>query len=295
MRYSYYPGCTLHSSAEEFNQSTQDACAALDIELIEISDWNCCGATSAHSRSEKLAVDLSARNILIAEKEGLDLVMPCAACYNRMKVAQDALMNGSGLREELTELFGIKNESQAAKIKAQHLLEIFRDADILAKVQEKTTNPLTGLKAVCYYGCLLVRPPTLLNFDDPENPMLMDNLMETIGVSVLDWSYKVDCCGASLSLTRLDVVAQLSGILFEMAQEVGAECIITACPMCHANLDLQQQEISQRLGQEFQIPIFYFTELMAIAFGVPNAEACLKKHFADSMPLLESKNLLKPV
>ena len=293
MQYSYYPGCTLQSSADEFGKSTQDACAALDIELNEIPDWNCCGATSAHSRSEKIAVALPARNILIAEKEGLDLVMPCAACYNRLKVAQDALENEPDLREELTELFGIKNGGQTAKIKVQHLLELFRGEDILAKVQKKTTHPLKDLTAVCYYGCLLVRPPTLLSFDDPENPMLMDNLMEAIGISVLDWSYKVDCCGASLSLSRLDVVAQLSGTLFEMAQEAGAECIITACPMCHANLDLQQQEISNRLGREFQIPIFYFTELMAIAFGVPNAEDCLKKHFVDGIPLLEGKNLLK--
>jgi len=293
MRYSYYPGCTLQSSADEFDKSTQDACAALNIELNEIPDWNCCGATSAHSRDEKLAIALSARNILIAEKEGLDLVMPCAACYNRLKVAQDALEHKSGLREELTELFGIKNGSETTQIEVKHLLEIFRGEDILAQVRENTTHPLKDLTAVCYYGCLLVRPPTLLNFDDPENPMLMDNLMKAIGVSVLDWSYKIDCCGASLSLSRLDVIAQLSGTLFEMAQEAGAECIITACPMCHSNLDLQQQEISNRLGREFQIPIFYFTELMAIAFGVPRAEYCLKKHFIDAIPLLQSKNLLK--
>jgi len=293
MRYSYYPGCTLQSSADEFDKSTQDACAALNIELNEIPDWNCCGATSAHSRDEKLAIALSARNILIAEKEGLDLVMPCAACYNRLKVAQDALEHKSGLREELTELFGIKNGSETTQIEVKHLLEIFRGEDILAQVRENTTHPLKDLTAVCYYGCLLVRPPTLLNFDDPENPMLMDNLMKAIGVSVLDWSYKIDCCGASLSLSRLDVIAQLSGTLFEMAQEAGAECIITACPMCHANLDLQQQEISNRLGREFQIPIFYFTELMAIAFGVPKAEDCLKKHFIDAIPLLENKKLLK--
>jgi len=293
MRYSYYPGCTLQSSADEFDKSTQDACAALNIELNEIPDWNCCGATSAHSRDEKLAIALSARNILIAEKEGLDLVMPCAACYNRLKVAQDALEHKSGLREELTELFGIKNGSETTQIEVKHLLEIFRGEDILAQVRENTTHPLKDLTAVCYYGCLLVRPPTLLNFDDPENPMLMDNLMKAIGVSVLDWSYKIDCCGASLSLSRLDVIAQLSGTLFEMAQEAGAECIITACPMCHSNLDLQQQEISNRLGREFQIPIFYFTELMAIAFGVPKAEDCLKKHFIDAIPLLENKKLLK--
>ncbi|MFQ6039329.1 MAG: CoB--CoM heterodisulfide reductase iron-sulfur subunit B family protein [Candidatus Poribacteria bacterium] len=293
MRYSYYPGCTLQSSADEFDKSTQDACAALGIELNEIPDWNCCGATSAHSRSEKLAVALSARNILIAEKEGLDLVMPCAACYNRLKVAQDALEHEPGLREELMELFGIKNSGQTTKIELKHLLELFRGEDIKALVRQKTTRPLKDLTAVCYYGCLLVRPPTLLRFDDPENPMLMDDLMQAIGVSVLDWSYKVDCCGASLSLSRLDVIAQLSGTLFDMAQEAGAECIITACPMCHANLDLQQEEISRRLGREFQIPIFYFTELMAIAFGVPKAEDCLKKHFVDAMSLLESKNLLK--
>jgi len=290
MQYSYYPGCSLHSSAKEFDHSTIEICAALDIELIELKDWNCCGATSAHSSNEKLSIALPARNLLLAEREGLDLVMPCAACYNRVKYSQNVLQHKPELRRELMEIFSGGNGKES--IEAKHLLDIFSDENVVAKVREKTTHPLKDLKAVCYYGCLLVRPPKLLNVDNPENPQLMDTLMEAIGVSVLDWSYKVDCCGASLSLTRPDIIAQLVDTLLQMAQEAGAECIITACPLCHANLDMQQDSVNQQLEREFNMPIFYFTELMGVAFGLPKVESWLEKHFVDALPLLRSKNII---
>ena len=281
MQYSYYPGCTLHSSAKEFDHSTIEVAEALDIELIELKDWNCCGATSAHSSSEKLTLALPARNIFLAEREGRDLIVPCAACYNRVKYSQVILQDDPELRQELKELFSGGNGKES--IEAMHLLEIFRDENLVAKVREKTTNPLKDLKAVCYYGCLLVRPPKLLNFDDPENPQIMDTLMEAIGVTVLDWSYKVDCCGAGLSLTRPEVIAELVGTLLRMAEDAGGECIITACPMCHANLDMKQESVNQQLESEFNIPIFYFTELMGIAFGISKAESWVEKHFVDAL------------
>jgi len=290
MQYSYYPGCALHSSAKEFDHSTIEVCDALDVELVELKDWNCCGATSAHSSSEKLSIALPARNLLLAEEEGLDLVMPCAACYNRVKYSQFVLQNKPELRQELTGIFSGGNGEKS--VEAKHLLEIFSDENLMAKVREKTTNPLKDLKGVCYYGCLLVRPPKFLQFDDPENPQLMDTLMEAIGVSVLDWAYKVDCCGASLSLTRPDVITQLVDTLLQMAQEAGAECIITACPLCHANLDMQQDSVNQQLERQFNMPIFYFTELMGIAFGLSKAESWLEKHFVDALPLLKDKNII---
>jgi len=218
------------------------------------------------------------------------LIMPCAACYNRIKSSQYALRQDPELRRDLTEIFSGGNGEES--IEAKHLLEIFSDENLMAKVRQKTTNPLKDLKAVCYYGCLLVRPPKLLHFDDPENPQLMDTLMEAIGISVLDWSYKVDCCGASLSLSRPDIIAQLVGTLLQMAQEAGAECIITACPMCHANLDMKQDDVNQQLERDFNMPIFYFTELMGIAFELPKTESWLEKHFVDAIPLLRDKNLV---
>lgn len=296
-RFSYYPGCTLHSSAREFDLSTKAVCAALDIELVEIPDWNCCGATSAHSTSEKLSVGLAARNLLIAQIEGYDLVMPCAACYNRIKVSENALESSVELREELAKSFGLEGEN-LPRIEAKHLLELFRDESLLAKVREKTLHSLEELKAVCYYGCLLVRPPGILHFDNPENPQIMDVLMKAIGVSVLDWAYKVDCCGASLSLSRPDIVAKLTKTLLLMAKEADAECIITACPMCHANLDIWQNGVSPPDEDEMnaddedkKMPIFYFTELMGIAFGIPKAESWLKKHFVDATLLLKDRSV----
>ncbi|HIE29296.1 TPA: heterodisulfide reductase subunit B [Candidatus Poribacteria bacterium] len=294
MQFSYFPGCTLHSSAKEFDLSTKAVCEKLDIQMVELKNWNCCGATSAHSLSEKLAIGLAARNIILAEKaqartpaRALDLVMSCAACYNRTKVAQNAFFDNPGLRSEFMESFKIKSDEVSTQIEAKHLLEVFHEQEIMAQVHQKVKRPLEELKAVCYYGCLLVRPQKITGFDDAENPQFMDDLMKAIGVSVLDWPYKVECCGAGLSLTRRDIIAKLSGKLLSRAQQAGANCIIVACPLCHSNLDLRQKEIAERTGNEFNLPIFYFTELMGVAFDIPEAPEWLEKHTVDASSLLK--------
>jgi len=282
MQFSYFPGCTLHSSAKEFDLSTKAVCEQLGIQLVEIKSWNCCGATSAHSLSEKLSIALAARNIILAEKKGFDLVMSCAACYNRTKVAQNALFDNPGLRNEFIGIFKINGDGTPTQIEAKHLLEVFHEREVMEQVLKKVKRPLEKLKAVCYYGCLLVRPQKMTGFDDAENPKFMDDLMNAIGVSVLDWPYKVECCGASLSLTRSDIIYKLSGKLLSMASEAGADCIVVACPLCHSNLDLRQKEIAERTGHFFNLPIFYFTELIGIAFDIPEAPEWLKKHAVDA-------------
>jgi len=288
MEFSYFPGCSLHSSAKEFDLSTKAVCEQLDIQLIELKNWNCCGATSAHSLSERLAIGLAARNIILAEKKGLDLVMSCAACYNRTKVVQSSFFDNPGLRNEFMEIFKIKGDDMPTQIEAKHLLEVFHEGEVMEQVHQKVKRPLENLKAVCYYGCLLVRPQNITGFDDAENPNFMDDLMKAIGVSVLDWSYKVECCGASLSLTRSDIVDKLSGKLLSMAQEMGVDCIVVACPLCHSNLDLMQKKIEERTGREFNVPIFYFTELMGIAFDIPATPKWLEKHAVDGSFLLNN-------
>ena len=288
MQLSYYPGCSLHASGKEFDLSTKGVCEQLGVELVEIDDWNCCGATSAHSLSNKLSLALAARNVMLAEKQGFDIVMPCAACYNRTRVAHKALSDEPELRKELEETFDIGKSSASTQIEAIHLLEVFQGEEMMEQVRQKVTRPLEDLKAVCYYGCLLTRPEKITGFDDAENPQSMDELMKAIGVNILDWSYKIDCCGASLSLTRLDIVNKLTGKLFVMAKEAGADCIIVACPLCHSNLDLRQKEISENMGQDFNLPIYYFTELMGIAFGLPDAPKWLKKHAIDAVDLINA-------
>jgi heterodisulfide reductase subunit B len=255
----------------------------LGIELKELSDWNCCGASSAHSTNEALAIALAARNLAMAEKEALDLVVPCAACFQRFKVAEKHIREG----KEPT----IDTPYQG-KVPIKHLLDFLCEEEVLKTLREKMKKSLQGLKAVCYYGCLTVRPPRVTDAIDCENPLAMDTLMTLLGAESYPWSYKTDCCGGSLMLSRTDIVVRLTGKLLQMAKEAGANCVVTACPLCQANLDTRQAEISKTLGDNVKLPIFYFTELMGLALGSDEVGKWVKKHIVDPRDLLKAHHLL---
>lgn len=284
MKVSYYPGCSLHGTAREYGESTEAVCKTLGIELMELEDWNCCGASSAHCTNEELAIALAARNLVIAEKSGLkDLIIPCAACFQRTKVAEHELLNNAE---------SYKNFPFNGEVKPKDLLNFICEDAGLNSVKEKIKKPLTGLKAVCYYGCLTMRPPRITGAKDYENPQNMDSLLTVLGAEVLLWSYKTDCCGGSLVLTRPDVVRKLVNKLYEMALETGAECIVTACPLCQGNLDQRQEEISKEFKRDYYLPIFYFTELMGLAMGESGVDRWLGRHLVDPRKLLRSKKLI---
>jgi heterodisulfide reductase subunit B len=280
---SYYPGCSLHGMAAEYDESIRAACDALDVVLEELPDWNCCGASSAHFLDGELAVRLSARNMLIAERQGRELLIPCAACFQRLKHADKALGENPGRWTA---------ETYEGRTPIFHVNDFFHRPEFLKAVKQKVKKPLVGLAAVPYYGCLSQRPPKITDAETPENPTAMDDLLRVLGMDVRPWSYKTDCCGASLAVTRTDLVRKLSGDLFEAAQEAGAECMVTDCPMCQSNLDTRQAEIEAERGKQFGLPVFYLTELMALAFGDARAARWWKKHFVDPRPLLERKGLL---
>ncbi|MBC8175066.1 MAG: CoB--CoM heterodisulfide reductase iron-sulfur subunit B family protein [Candidatus Marinimicrobia bacterium] len=283
MKVSYYPGCSLHSTALEYDESTQEVCQILDIDLNELNDWNCCGASSAHSTDEILAIELPLRNLVTAEEAGMDLVVPCAACFQRLKVAEKHIIEE---KEPAIET------SYQGKVPVKHLLDFFSEEENLKVIKEKVKKPLSGLKAVCYYGCLIVRPPEITDAIDHENPQAMDELLTLLGAETYPWSYKTDCCGGGLLLSRTDIIIQLSGKLLQMAEESGANCIVTACPVCQVNLDTRQAEISKNLGKEVHFPVFYFTELLGLALGSEEVGQWLERHIADPSDLLKSKNLL---
>ena len=280
---SYYPGCSLHGMAAEYDESIRAVCESLDVSLAELADWNCCGASSAHFLDDELAVRLSARNMAIAEEAGRELLVPCAACFQRLKHADKEL------KEDARRWIGGPYQGRAT---IYHVNDFFDRPELIATIKRKVVRPLKGLAGVAYYGCLSQRPPKVTDAERPENPTAMDDLMRAIGMEVRPWSYKTDCCGASLTLTRTDVVHKLSGKLFEAAVEAGAECLVTDCPLCQSNLDTRQAEIEAERGTRFDLPVFYLTELMALAFGSGGAARWWKKHFVDPVPLLRSKGLL---
>ena len=279
--YSYYPGCSLHGTSKEYDASTQAVCAELDIELRELPEWVCCGASSGHSLDETLNIGLPAHTLKLAEKEGLDVAVPCAACYNRLKVAEHALQEKESVRQQMKNLLDFDFQGT---VNILNLVELIKDRVGLDVVKSKVVKPLTGLKVVCYYGCLLVRPARVTHFDDPEHPRSLDEIMESIGAEVLNWSYKTECCGGSLSLTRDDIVKSLVDGIVDMAKEAGAQAIVTLCPLCLENLEMRQSD--------GQFPVLYFTELLGLAFGMKECEHWLKKHLIDSTPLLKSLRLL---
>ncbi len=281
MKYTYYPGCTIGTTAVEFGLSTDAVCEALGVELVELEDWNCCGASSAHSLDHELARRLPARNVALAQKEGLDIVAPCPACYQHVLQADRVLRENAEWRREMEALLGF---TYTGRPRVRHLLEVLTEPEVLEAVRRRVTRPLTGLRVASYYGCVLVRPPEFTGWDDPEHPTRMDRLMAALGAEPVEWSYKVDCCGASLSLSRSEVVVRLSSRLAQEAQEAGADVIACACGMCQINLDTRQ-------NLERKIPALYFTELMGLAFGLPGVEKWWGKHMVDPRPVLWSAGL----
>lgn len=277
MKFSYFPGCTDHSSSYEYGRSTEAVFDALGVDLVEIEDWNCCGAAATHSLNRLLSLCLPARNISKAQdaKAG-PLVAPCAGCYSYLKRTEYVLKHNDAERKEIEEIVGFTYEPS---LEILALMDVVLNRIGLEKIQEKVKKPLKGLKPACYYGCALVRHPKITQLDDPENPQYMDRLMRSLGAEPVNWSYKTDCCGADLAMTYGNVVENLVGKIVSMAKEAEAHCIVTSCGLCQMNLEMRQN-----LG----LPIFYFTELMAVAFDVQNQEKWLKKHLINPKGLLES-------
>jgi len=280
MSFSYYPGCTDHSTSLEYGLSAEAVFKTLGVELVEIEDWNCCGAAATHSLNHLLSLCLPARNIAIAQstKAG-PLAVPCAGCFNMLKRAEYALKNDEAKRKEIEEIVGFTYQPS---FEILALIDVIVNRIGLETIQGKVKRPLSGLRPACYYGCALVRHPKVTQLDHPENPQYLDRLMKVLGAEPVEWSYKNDCCGADLALTHSGIVKKLVGKIVSMAKEADAHCIVTSCGLCQANLEMRQ---------ETGLPVFYFTELMGVALDVEKRDRWWKKHMISPKPLLESMGL----
>ncbi len=272
MEVTYYPGCSLEATARDYDESIRAVCGALGIRLRELDSWTCCGATSAHTTSERLSVMLPAVNLPAAEKAGLDVLAPCPLCYNRLKRSQHHV---------------------GSTVKVTDLCSLLAQDTVLSAIKARVKTDLSAVKAVCYYGCMSSRPPRELGNPDCENPTGMDRAAEAAGVTVLPWSYKTDCCGASFAVSRPDIMMSLVKKLYDKAMEAGAECILVACQMCQANLDMYQDRISREYGARYDLPILYITELLGLAMNLESPETWLSRHIKDPLAYLKSLGLLK--
>jgi len=290
MNVAYFPGCSLHGLAREYDISTRLVYNHLGINLKEILDWNCCGATAAHSLNHELSVSLSARNLAIARDMQLSQVMaPCAGCYSRLKTASYELRNNKSLAGKVENLIEAPAPVEPeVSNPVQYLIEAKGTEAIAAKV----VKPLKNMKLAAYYGCLLTRPRHITEFDDPEQPMSMDLILRALGAETVDWSHKAECCGGGYAASETAVVVDLGSQVLESARREGAEAIVVACPMCQTNLDTRQQTIEAELGVKYNLPIIYFTQLMGLAFGYKASQLGLKRLLVSPFPLLKSKGLI---
>lgn len=278
MKIGYYPGCSLLGSSREFDESVRALAAALDLELVQVPDWNCCGASSAHVLDRKLALALPARILAQAETAGLtEILAPCAACYNRLASARDAMEKDPALAREVE---AVIEQPVTGRVRIVNILEVLdRFKDV---IPGKITAPFAH-KVACYYGCLLVRPPKVLNFDRAEDPLSMDRLMAAAGATALDWNFKTECCGAAFSVTRTDLVAKMGGRIVDNAVKHGAQAIIVACPMCQSNLDMRRPEINAALGADHRIPVMFVTQALGLAMGIDANKLGLQRHMVPAV------------
>jgi len=264
--YSYFPGCSLEKMALSYHQSTMETTRELGVELVELEDWNCCGATTYFHVDELLANSLVSRNLAMAEKTGHDLVAPCSACYKNAYFTNAYLKEDPDLADHINYALEADNLHFSGTIQVKHLMEVFVDDMKLEEIESKATHPLSGLRVAPYYGCQIVRPKK--DHEDVENPQFFEDLMSAIGAAPIDYSYRLRCCGGSLIITSREAALTLVRDLLQNAADNDAEVIATACPMCQTNLECYQIQVNQEFGTNFSIPIMYFTQLLGLAMGI---------------------------
>ena len=289
MKLAYYPGCSLHSSSVEYDISTRKVCEALEVELVEIKDWICCGSSPAHQCDDLMSVALPAKNLALIRKMGnlKEVCAPCASCYSRLKAAQQRLED-EDLRKDVETVI---DTEYPADIEVMHMLDVITDKVGVDAVREKVVKDLGGAKVACYYGCLMTRPPKVTGKEQFENPTQMESLIEALGGEGVDWNMKTFCCGAAFALTQTDVVLELTGKILADAESVQVDAISVGCPLCRANLDGRQTQINSKFKTNFHIPIFYFTELMGLAMGIEAKDLGVFKHITEVGDFLKEREL----
>jgi heterodisulfide reductase subunit B len=291
LQVAYYPGCSLHASSELYDIQCKKVLKQLGIDLKEIEDWNCCGATSAGKTDDFLSVALPARNLGIADASGLsEMLIPCSSCYNRTLAAQRILSENTELKNKINKELSRKIEG---KIRVSNILEILLSKVNSGEIAEKAKRKLEGLKPACYYGCLLTRFPCDIKISDSvENPAAMETVCKTLGAEPLDWGYKTDCCGASAAVNDAETSLFLMSRIIRDGLARGANCFVTTCPMCQMNMDAYQGQVCERYGIKKKLPVFFITELLGISMGFTHEELKIDRHFVDCLGLLKELKLL---
>ena len=289
MKIAYYPGCSLHSTGIEFDMSIKEVCRELDVQLDELEGWICCGSSPAHQSNELMAAAMPAKNLVLTKQLNAKKVCaPCASCYSRLKFAQTSIQD-EALRKDIEYVIDDKVPDD---IEVLNMIDLITQEVGLEAVRQKVQKPLDDIRVACYYGCLTTRPPRVTGKDNFENPTDMESVIKAIGAKPIDWNLKTFCCGASFAMTQTHVVLDLCKKLLDDATAAGANVIAAACPLCQFNLDSRQKQINEKYGTDFNIPIFYFTQLMGLAFGVDAGKLGIHKHITEVDDFLKERALI---
>ena len=285
--YTYFPGCSLTATNRSYDLSTRAVAKALDIELKELEDWNCCGATAYMAINEKRSFVLSARNLALAEKEGRDIVTVCNGCYLVLRKTNKYISEDSHLKRDVLDALAAGGMSYGGTVAVRHFLDvIIRDLGE-HHVRERIVHPLDGLKVASYYGCQIGRP--FGEIDDEEDPQLMDTLVEWMGGERVNYPLKSRCCGGMMMTTQPELGKMMTGRILLNARKSGADCIITTCPLCQINLEAGQKAVSKAMGEDCRIPVLYFTQLLGVSLGLGPEALALKDCFTPVRDLLAEK------
>lgn len=282
-KFAYFPGCSLEKMATSYNQSSIETTKSFGIELQELEDWNCCGATTYFHVDQLLAYTLVARNLAIAEKEGLDFVAPCSACYKNAYFTNDYIKEDVDLADHINFALDQDNLHFSGDLKVHHIIDIFANEIGSEEIKTKVTNPLNGLKVAPYYGCQIVRPRK--NGEEIENPQFFEEIISAMGADPVDFADRLRCCGGSLIMTSRHAALSMVRVLLSNARNSGADVIATACPLCQVNLECYQTQVNEEFGTDFSVPVLYFTQLIGLALGISRRRLGIGRELVSAAPI----------
>jgi heterodisulfide reductase subunit B len=288
MRVSYFPGCTLNTTGKGFDNAVRAATAAVGLELVELPEWNCCGATYPLIIDNMLELAAPAHILVAAQAEGDTVTTACTTCYNVLKRTNRFIREHQEERDRLNIFIEAEYEGE---VEVKDIVHLLRDDVGFNSVRDQVRKPLKGLKVASYYGCMVLRPPDEVAYDDPDHPQALDDLMAALGATPVDFAHKNECCGAYLAVRAPEVTREMVYTILSSAQSAGAEALATNCPLCQFNLDKQQAEMRKMYAGYQPIPIFYFSQLMGLALGLDASDYGWDRHYVDARPLLSERGL----
>ena len=292
MKISYFPGCTLKTTAKNFEESALASLSFLGIDMVELPRWNCCGTVYSLTDDDLMHQIAPVRNLIrVKEQKDTRVVTLCSMCYNTLKRANNLVKEDEEKLNKLNDFMYRENVKYDGKVEVLHLLEVLKNEVGFSEIAKKVKRSLKGLRVANYYGCLLLRPPEV-GLDDPEHPTILNDLFHSLGAEVIDYPYETECCGSYHTVVNVDLVVERAYDILNSAISQGAEAVVLSCPLCNFNLDNRQKEIKKKFPDFKGIPVFYFTQLLALSLGLDERVCRFELNFVNPYPLLKSKHLI---